>query len=123
MDLATLTVDIYLHRMSSSYGMLHSFSLNFYSRRSDGDTLELMHSSFDNCLSDWLKVCFSGSAVVNCCLTSGKGVVECLVCTSNGGAKLSFSVGLAIFVLMGCRHLVNSPIFSKTILIFMRFIK
>ncbi|TGZ58526.1 hypothetical protein CRM22_009617 [Opisthorchis felineus] len=68
-------------------------SSRFIIWRSDGESLELMQTSLDDySVSDWLTVCFSGSAVVNCCVTSGSNSIECLVCTSNGGARLSFSL-------------------------------
>ncbi|OON20483.1 hypothetical protein X801_03637, partial [Opisthorchis viverrini] len=55
-------------------------SSRFIIWRSDGESLELMQTSLDDySVSDWLTVCFSGSAVVNCCVTSGSNSIECLL--------------------------------------------
>lgn len=66
-------------------------------RRSSGETLDLVENSLDHTiLNNTLKVCFSGSAIVDCKLFETSDSLECLVCTSNGAARIFFPHPLSL---------------------------
>ncbi|KAF8571499.1 hypothetical protein P879_06298, partial [Paragonimus westermani] len=59
---------------------------------SHGDLLELFDSSADCILEDCsLKICFPGSAIINCQGFEFRNYIDFLVCTSNGAARFTFN--------------------------------
>ncbi|KAF7261231.1 hypothetical protein EG68_01523 [Paragonimus skrjabini miyazakii] len=69
-----------------------SQSQRFIIWHSRGELLELFDSSVDYILDDCsLKICFPGSAIIDCHVFESRNYIDFLVCTSNGAARLTFS--------------------------------
>lgn len=73
------------------YYPVGSLKNRFLIWRSHGDNLELQEISVDDSTcNNMATISFSGSAVVGCVLLECSKYIDCLVCTSNGVARISF---------------------------------